>query len=243
MQFALVPAGKFRMGSPRLEGGRLPHEGPQHPVTISRVFYLARTEVTQAQWRAVMGTEPWQSQPFTRSGDDLAATYVNWEDAWAFCRKLSQKTGQTFRLPTEAEWEYACRAGTRTAYCFGDYETDLGEYAWFDKNAHNVGRKHAHPVGRKKPNAWGLCDMHGNVWEWCADRFDEKSYAQAPNPVDPTGSRSGKTRVLRGGSWYDRAWYGRAVFDSCRSAVRTGADPQFRSSFAGFRVVLVPQGK
>ena len=243
MRLALVPAGKFRMGSPRHEQGRLPHEGPEHTVTITRVFYIARTEVTQAQWRAVMGTEPWKAKPFTKTGDDHAATYVDWESAWAFCRKLSQKTGRTFRLPTEAEWEYACRAGTATAYCFGDSEAGLDDHAWYDRNAHDVGRRYAHPVARKKPNAWGLCDMHGNVWEWCADRFDQNYYTAAASPLDPTGPTSGEMRALRGGSWYDRAWYGRAVFGPCRSAVRTGADPRFSSWFAGFRVVLVPTAR
>jgi len=165
MRFAFLPAGKFRMGSPRQERGRLGQEGPQHTVTISRVCYIARTEVTQAQWQAVMGTEPWKGKPFTKADDACAATYINWADAWAFCNKLSQKTGKTFRLPTEAEWEYACRGGTATAYCFGDSEAGLGNYAWYDQNAHSAGRKYAHRVAQKNPNAWGLYDAHGNVWE------------------------------------------------------------------------------
>ena len=142
-----------------------------------------------------------------------------------FCKKLSKKTGKTVRLPTEAEWEYACRAGSKTAYCFGDSANELKDYAWYYGNS---GRK-THPVGQKKPNAWGLYDMYGSVYEWCADWHG--SYNNGVQ-VDPTGPANGRSRVLRGGSWVDNPRY-------CRSANRIRSRPAFRNRNLGFRVVVV----
>jgi formylglycine-generating enzyme required for sulfatase activity len=240
LTLSLIPSGAYQRGTSPLRPIGMPQEFPAHPVRISRVFYLAATEVTQGLWRQVTGAEPWKGRPFTQSGDDLAATYVNWEDAIAFCRRLSEATGRTFRLPTEAEWEYACRAGAGGNYCYGEALAKLDRYAWFDANTYDLGHRYAHRVGRKKSNAWGLYDMHGNVWEWCGDRYAADAYAKAAHSVDPTGPGSGTRRSLRGGSWYDRRWYSEGAMAPCRSAARTGADPAFRNWFIGFRVVMVP---
>ena len=163
------------MGSPKDETNRFDDE-EQVAVTLTQPFGLGKYEVTQGQWKSVMGTEPWEGQSSVQIGEDNPATYVSWDDATEFCKKLTQResTGEEYRLPTEAEWEYACRAGTTTAYSFGDDEKQLGEYAWFNGNALDVDEKYAHAVGLKKPNPWGLHDMHGNVAEWCSDWYDEK---------------------------------------------------------------------
>ena len=166
-----IPAGEFMM-----------RDQPLHRVTLTKSFYLGRTEVTQGQWKAVMGTTPWNSEKFVKEGDDYPATNVGWEDAVEFCRKLSEKEGVEYRLPTEAEWEYACRAGTTTAYSFGDDESQLGEYAWIEENTVDVGEKYAHIVGQKKPNPWGLYDMHGNVFEWCQDWYGEYPSGAVTDP-------------------------------------------------------------
>jgi formylglycine-generating enzyme required for sulfatase activity len=149
---------------------------------------------------------------------------VSLTDATEFCKKLSEKTRQAVRLPTEAEWEYACRAGTATAYSFGDADSALGDYAWYGSNSGNT----THPVGQKKPNAWGLYDMHGNVWEWCADWYG--SYPTGA-VTDPQGAASGTSRVLRGGSWFYNP-------SDCRSANRNGLTPDFRIINLGLRVVV-----
>ena len=229
MKLALIPAGKFTMGSPDSEKDRDKDEGPQHQVTITKPFYMGATEVTQAQWKAVMDTQPWEGKTYAKAGADNAANYITWDDATAFCTALSKKAGRTVRLPTEAEWEYACRAGTTTAYCFGDDASKLGDYAWYDDNAYDKDEKYAHPVGVKKPNAWGLYDMHGNVWEWCADWYAD-SYANT-DAQDPKGPANGKYRVLRGGSWDGDP-------DLCRAAYRTRFTPGYRR-YRGFRVVVV----
>ena len=188
---------------------------------------MQTTEVTQGQWTAVMGTEPWKGD---KKGPNYAATYVSWEDAVAYCKKLSEAEGKTYRLPTEAEWEYACRAGTETAWSFGNDETVLGDYAWYDKNASDIDEKYAHQVGLKKPNAFGLYDMHGNVFEWCHDYFEEDYYKQSP-AKDPTGPTSGSSRVLRGGSWLFFTRY-------ARSALRGRFDPGLPYYYyVGFRLV------
>ena len=153
---------------------------------------------------------------------------VNWDDAVAFCQMLSRREGMTYRLPTEAEWEYACGAGSQAAYCFGDDEGALAEYAWFDGNSEGK----THPVGQKKPNAWGLYDMHGNVWEWCADGYDAGYYAKSP-AEDPKGPAA-DGRVLRGGSWYN-------VPGNSRSACRYRYAPSDGISARGCRVVVSAQ--
>jgi formylglycine-generating enzyme required for sulfatase activity len=221
MRLVEIKPGTFMMGSRASEPNRSDDE-TQHEVTISKAFWLGQTEVTQAQWHAVMGTNPseFEGNP-THPVDEFS-----WNDAQEFCRCLSQKTGMTFRLPTEAEWEYACRAGTTTAYSFGDDASRLGQHAWFGDNS---GRS-TKPVGTRKPNAWGLYDMHGNVWEWCSDWYGEYPSGAA---TDPQGPRSGTHRVLRGGSWNLSSQY-------CRAANRNYDDPGSLISRFGFRVAMTP---
>ena len=231
MKFVRIEAGKFTMGSPETEKDRSKNEGPQRQVTISSPFYMGVTEVTQSQYKAVMGTQPWEGQRYAKAGADNAASYINWDEATAFCVALSKKTGRTVRLPTEAEWEYACRAGTTTAYGFGDDASRFGDYAWYDGNAYDKDETYAHPVGAKKPNAWGLYDMHGNVYEWCADWYAD-SYANA-DARDPKGPATGSARVLRGGSWL-------SIPQRCRAAYRSWGSPDGRDVLIGFRVVVLP---
>jgi len=222
MKLRLIPAGEFMMGSPATESDREDDE-TQHRVSITKPFYLGVTEVTQEQYQTVMGTNPSQFK-----GPQNPVERVNWADAVEFCRKLSampaEKTaGYEYRLPTEAEWEYACRSGTTTAYGFGDDASGLGDYGWFRGNSDSS----THPVGEKKPNAWDLYDMHGNVWEWCQDWYGDYPSGSA---TDPTGATSGSLRVFRGGCWYFNARY-------CRSAYRTGGTPVYRNFILGFRVL------
>jgi len=210
MKMVLIPAGKFMMG----EGN------DQHEVTISKPFYMGVMEVTQTQYEAVMGTNPSHFKGATNPVEQ-----VSWNDATEFCKKLSEMTRQTFLMPTEAEWEYACRAGSKTRFCFGDAEEGLGDYAWYRDNS---GRT-THPVGQKKPNSWGLYDMHGNVWEWCADVYGD--YPKEAVTV-PRGPASVAARVLRGGAWSNTP-------DYCRSAPRSDyCSPDYRLSDFGFRVVV-----
>jgi len=194
---------------------------------------MQTTEVTQGQWKALMGTEPWKGQEFSKyvkEGANYPASYVSWDDAVAYCKKLSEKESKTYRLPTEAEWEYACRAGTKTAWSFGNDEKVIGDYAWYDKNAVEiVSEQYAHQVGLKKPNGFGLYDMHGNVYEWCHDYYGEDYYKQS-SEEDPTGPTSGSSRVLRGGSWVS---YTRRS----RSAFRHRGDAGLRNRYYGFRLV------
>jgi formylglycine-generating enzyme required for sulfatase activity len=221
MEFVLVPPGEFAMGSPRGEGGREVVEGPQHEVRYTRGFYMGACEVTQEQYARVMGKNP---------SKHVAARHpvesVSWDDAVDFCARLS-KEGCTYRLPTEAEWEYACRAGGTTAYCYGDDPKELGEYAWYLANAGEGTR----PVGLKLPNAWGMYDLHGNVWEWCQDWYGgyERDLAE-----DPHGPADGTYRVVRGGSWFDYPL-------PMRCASRGRNAPSNRSDDQGFRVVRVPE--
>jgi formylglycine-generating enzyme required for sulfatase activity len=169
-------------------------------MTITKPFWLGVHQVTQGQWERVMGTTPWKGKGYTIEGADVAATYISWHDAVAFCERLSKQDGRRYRLPTEAEWEWACRAGTATAYSFGDDEQRLGEYAWFDGNAQLKDEPYAHRVGQKWPNPFGLYDVHGNVWEWCSDWHGDVSPVDTTSQ-DPQGPASGSFRVLRGGSW------------------------------------------
>jgi formylglycine-generating enzyme required for sulfatase activity len=228
MKFRPIPAGTFQMGS--AEGEGYDNERPQHQVTITKPFWLGVHQVTQEQWRQVMGTTPWKGQSYTIEGSDVAASYVSWDDAVKFCERLSQKEGRRYRLPTEAEWEYACRAGTTTKYGFGDDEKQLGEYAWFSGNANFAGEQYAHRVGQKRPNAFGLYDVHGNVLEWCADWYEKEYYKKAP-ASDPSGPPSGSFRVLRGGSWVDEPF-------NLRSSYRHYVPPGYRFDGIGCRVVL-----
>jgi formylglycine-generating enzyme required for sulfatase activity len=216
MKMVLIPAGKFMMG-----GGK-----DQHEVTISKPFYMGVYEVTQAQYEAVMGTNPSDFKGATNPVE-----MVSWNDAAEFCKKLSEKTRQAVRLPTEAEWEYACRAGTQTTYSFGDDPSTLGDYAWWAKNSGET----PHPVGLKKPNAWGLYDMNGNVWEWCADLWGE--YPKGPI-TDPSGPATASgSRVLRGGSWYDLGtpFLASAYFRCAFRLSYAYPDPSRRYNYIGFR--------
>jgi formylglycine-generating enzyme required for sulfatase activity len=216
MQFALIPAGEFQMGS--ISG--YDNERPVHTVRISKPFYLGHHEVTQGQWEAVMGNNP---SRFKGDANRPVET-VSWEEVQKFIEKLNAKEGGTkYRLPTEAEWEYTARAGSTTAYSFGDDSGQLSKYAWFGANAGNT----THPVGQLQPNAWGLYDMYGNVWEWVQDWYG----AYAAEPVtDPQGPASGSGRVIRGGSWRDDAGY-------CRSAYRGSDAPGYRYDHLGFRLL------
>jgi formylglycine-generating enzyme required for sulfatase activity len=222
MRLVLIHPGTFMMGSPDSEQGRDRNEGPQHEVVITKPFYMGVTEVTQAQYEAVMATNPSKSKGPTNPVEN-----VSWEDAVDFCRKLSEKAGKTFRLPIEAEWEYACQAGSNTRFSFGDSDSALGDYAWYVSNCE--GR--THPVGQKKPNAWGLYDMNGNVCEWCADWYGPYSSGAS---TDPQGAVSGSARMVRGGSLRD------AVPDFFRCAKRYGFIPATCYGSIGFRCVMTP---
>ena len=233
MELIEIPAGKFTMGSPEDEKDHQEDEA-QVSVTLTKPFLLGKYEVTQGQWKSVMGSEPWDGQTDTIKGENVAATYVNYDDATKFCEKLTateHKNGklpeaESYRLPTEAEWEYACRAGTKTAFSFGNNPNQLGQYGWFDDNALNVGEQYAHKVGLKNPNPWGLRDMHGNVFEWCSDWYGEK----LSGGTDPVGPNGGLLRVLRGGGWWNSP-------DWCRSANRNdNRPPSDRGLDLGFRV-------
>lgn len=222
MEFALIPSGLFTMGSPETDEARSESEHPQRVVTITRAFYIGIHEVTQAQYEAVTG-----ENPSVRKRRDHPVECVSWEDVQLFCSKLSSSVKRRARLPTEAEWEYACRAGAEMRYCWGDEVERLKQYAWFYRNSDSA----PHAVRLKKPNAWGLYDMHGNLSELCADWYDRNHYASTGECQDPTGPDTGLGRVIRGGD-YASDW------PLCRSAHRSWLDPGAAEVFVGFRVVL-----
>jgi formylglycine-generating enzyme required for sulfatase activity len=234
MRLVVIPPGAFRMGEGDAALG----------VTFTRPILVGRTEVTQGEWQDVMETEPWRGQPFTRAGREMAATFVSWDDAVTFCERLTRREReagrldgpQAYRLPTEAEWEYACRAGTDARYSFGDGDDLLDDHGWFGGGVSGTpGRPvpggntsaalHAHPVGLKRPNAWGLHDMHGNVWEWCADLSTDAPMA------DGLGEAAPGHRAQRGGCWLSAPV-------NCGSASRHANAPEQRMNVLGFRVVL-----
>ena len=250
MEFVLIPAGEFMMGSddsscpqddPFTEKNEyldclsnlniLPFETPRHKVVISKPFYIGKYEVTQLQWYKVMGNNPayFKTEKVGMDSRNHPIESVSWDDVQEFLKKLNamEKTN-AYRLPTEAEWEYAARAGSETAYCFGNDESQLEQYAWYVKNSGNK----THPVGQLKPNVWGLYDMHGNVWEWTSDWHDWQYYSQSP-AKDPQGPASGSGRVNRGGSWNYAAGL-------CRAARRYYYSPDVRGGNIGFRLVRTP---
>jgi len=228
MEFVRIKAGKFTMGD---KG-----DGPAHEVTISKDYWMQTTETTQAQWEAVMGENPSRFK-----GADRPVERVSWEDCQEFLKKLNEKLalrsseseggakdqlkGKAAKLPTEAEWEYACRAGEKGKWCFGDDEEKLGNYAWYNKNSDGK----THPVGQKKANAWGLYDMHGNVFEWCEDWYGEYPSEAV---TDPTGPAKGKYRCLRGGGWDSYGGGGTL------SVYRRRFLPSYRDYDIGLRVAL-----
>jgi len=246
LELVLVPAGELTMGCSftpeemiqRYEGEAKDYEPerPAHPVRITRSFYLGKYEVTRSQWSHVMGSQPWVGGKYVRENPLHPAVCINWFDWREFMKKLGAiatdeaqlKAGKdlaaVFRYPTEAEWEYACRAGSTAAFCFGDDVEKLKDYAWCKRNAWDVGRGYTHPVGRRKPNALGLYGLHGNVAEWCWDWFAE----YPPDPqTDPRGPAHGRERVIRGGTFW---WAPR----SCRSSARQRRAP--RGVWYGFSV-------
>ena len=237
MALVPIPAGEFQMGSPppkpedskKTPARKNEPSQPRHTVTITKPFMIGVCEVTQAQYEAVMGARPWEEQPLVEHGASHAATYVSWDDAVEFCRKLSETEGIAYRLPTEAEWEYACRAGTTTDYSFGDDASQLEEHAWFHSNAYAADEQYAHPVGQKLPNAWSLYDMHGNAWEWCQDWYGPFGEADL---FDPTGPETGRDRVWRGGGFADPAMNVKST--TRLSHGRENYRPEF---VTGFRVV------
>ena len=232
MAFVWIEPGVFQMGSPDSEEGRWDDEGPVHEVEISRGFWLGKYEVTQGQWEAVMGSRPWSGRDYVRSHSSHPAVYISWHAVQEFIEKLNNAAGSNvYRLPSEAEWEYACRAGTQTRWSFGDDEGQLTHYAWYYANAWGVGERYAHAVGTKLPNAWGLYDMHGNVWEWVQDWYSSSYYNSSPR-VDPPGPTSGSVRVIRGGSFdYDA--------QDVRSANRYYRSPDVRRADIGVRLVRI----
>jgi formylglycine-generating enzyme required for sulfatase activity len=249
--FVKIQGGTFMMGSPASEKNRQDSEGPQHQVTISKSFWLGKYEVTQKEWVAVMG-----SNPSSFKGDSLPVEQVSWYDAIDYCNKRSAKEGLTaaytrnrdnvkwnknasgYRLPTEAEWEYACRAGTTTPFSTGgNITTNQANYNGnypYNGNAKGTYREKTWPVGSGTANSWGLHDMHGNVWEWCWnwdwDWDWYYGYYSSGAQTDPAGASSGSYRVRRGGSWFSHA-------QSVRSAYRYCSDPAFRDNDLGVRVL------
>ena len=251
-----IPPGRFWMGSPESEPERRDSEGPQHLVQLQG-FFMSQTPITQAQWREVAG---WKEGPgeqwgrelkldpsrFQSNNDHYPVENVSWLDAMEFCNRLSQRTGRTYTLPSESQWEYACRAGTTTPFHFGDtISPELanyrGDFAYAD-GPQGVYREKTTPVGMFPANAWGLHDMHGNVWEWCLDEWHD-SYEGAPTDgrawLDAAegqkSKESVKSKLLRGGSWLDLPRF-------CRSACRFLPRPGIAYSGVGFRVVCLPQG-
>nr|WP_271960234.1 SUMF1/EgtB/PvdO family nonheme iron enzyme [Rubripirellula sp.] len=224
MEFKLIPAGTFTMGDASGDDDETPHE-----VTLTQPFKMGVHEVTQAQYEQVM-----KNNPSKFKGADHPVEMVSWDEAVEFCRRLSEvpaekAAGNVYRLPTEAEWEYACRAGTATKFNYGDDKSDLGDYGWYSENSD----RKTHPVGSKLPNAWGLYDMHGNVWEWCRDWHGDYPSGSV---TDPSGATSSSLRVFRGGSWY-------YIAEICRSAIRCRDGPSLRYDDLGFRVSLSPSDK
>ena len=223
LEMVAISGGTFLMGSPDNESDAYSDEKPQHKVTVAD-FYIGRYLITQAQWEVVMDRN---SSRF--KGDNLPVERVSWEEAVEFCDRLTKNTGKQYRLPTEAEWEYACRAGSATKYYFGDEKQKLDHYAWYDGNS----KSKTHPVGEKQPNQFGLYDLHGNVWEWCLDHWHDNYEGAPTNGSAWLNEDNEGVRVIRGGAWLNFP-------RNCRSACRVNYIPGARYFNIGFRVVCVP---
>jgi len=222
LEMMYIHGGSFQMGSPGTEKDRGRDEEP-HPVTLSD-FWIGKYEVTQKQWQAIMG-----NNPSSFKGDELPVEMVSWQDCQEFCRKISKNTSKRFSLLTEAQWEYACRAESKTKFFFGDSDLELGEYAWYNSNSGNK----TYPVGEKRSNKWGIYDMHGNVWEWCEDWYggyrSDYFFSFSESQNNPKGPWSGEFKILRGGSWNLNSKYS-------RSATRSYTNPGYHLNNVGFRV-------
>lgn len=230
IEFVWCPPGTFQMGCYPGEQSSSPMEEPRHPVTFAAGFWMSKYEVTRAQWDAVMADKS-REKCFCRESDNLPVTYVSWDDIQIFLSTLNTlRPGKNFALPSEAQWEYACRAGTTTRYYWGD-DLDgslIGEYAWYNEN----GGDDAHAVGGRLPNAWGLHDMSGNLWEWTQD-YAHGDYTGAPADGSAWLTPEEPARIVRGGSWYNGS--------GCRSAYRGAMTPESRFGDYGFRLVMVPE--
>ncbi len=220
MELIYVPSGCFKMGSSSDEKGRFVWEGPVHEVCVDG-FWIGKYEVTQEQWQKIMGTNPSGFQ----KGGSYPVENISWNDAQQFLDRLNKRSSRVYRLPTEAEWEYACRADGSSKYCGGDNPDFV---AWHEENSGGT----THPAGKLQANAFGLHDMSGNVWEWCSDRFDKNYYGLAGTRLNPQGPASGgENRVVRGGSAGSRV-------RNCRAAFRFRNEPDYRENLMGFRVVM-----
>lgn len=229
-----LSADSFTMGSPLDEQGRATNED-QVEVKLTEGFWLGQTEITQGQWIQLMGTSPWQGKSNVYEGKNYAASFISWEDANSFVEKLNskeQKAGSLphdweYSLPTEAQWEFACRGGKKSTFSFGDDPSEFAVYGWSAENAFEEGEAYSHEVAKKRPNAFGLYDMHGNVWEWCKDNFSTKR-AGGTNPIIDNGE---SLRVNRGGGWNFST-------KCCRSASRLSDAADARFNNLGFRIAL-----
>jgi formylglycine-generating enzyme required for sulfatase activity len=219
----LIPAGSFLMGSNDGEDD----ERPIHNVLLNS-FELGKYEVTQGQWVGLMETRPWQGSEYVEEGDNFPVVNVSWYQVKEFIRKLNRASGKRFRMPTEAEWEYACRAGSRTRFFYGSFKLKLSQYAWYYDNAFKKQEMHPHQVGKLKPNKWDLYDMMGNVYEWCSDWYKRNYYNKSP-VQNPKGPKHSAYKVVRGGDWARTDYF-------LRVSSRRYYHPHFKDINVGFRL-------